>query len=267
MCGDGTNDVGALKQSHVGVALLDGRPDDLPKILKQMQTVGMRKRQIEMEKSRLAMEQRFGSRQPGSTQQLAMQKKIEEMTLSLEQEETPMVRLGDASVAAPFTSKISTIQAVCNLVRQGRCTLVTTMQMYKILALNSLISAYGLSVLHLAGVRYGDFQVTVTGMLLAGCFLFLSKAQPIEKLAPTRPQPNIFNWYVLASVLLQFLLHVGSLWYVMSAAVRWSFQMRADENTKFVPGLVNTTVYLISLLMQVSTFVVNYQVNDGEMIL
>jgi len=32
-----------------------------------------------------------------------------------------------------------------------------------------------------------------------------------------------------------------------------------DENTKFAPGLVNTAVYLVSLLMQVSTFVVNYQ--------
>ena len=133
------------------------------------------------------------------------------------------------------------------------------MQMYKILALNSLISAYGLSVLYLEGIRYGDFQVTITGMLLAGCFLFLSKAQPIQKLAATRPQPNIFNWYVLASVLGQFCLHVAVLYYIVSDSIRWSFRVKVDENTKFVPGLVNTAVYLVSLLMQVSTFVVNYQ--------
>ena len=119
MCGDGTNDVGALKQAHVGIALLDGKPEDLSAILKQTRTVALRKRQIEIEKSRLAIEERFGSAARGNLEKAKqMQGKIEQLTMTLEQEEVPMVRLGDASVAAPFTSKISTIEAVCNLVRK-----------------------------------------------------------------------------------------------------------------------------------------------------
>jgi cation-transporting ATPase 13A1 len=45
--------------------------------------------------------------------------------------------------------------------------------MYKILALNCLVSAYSLSVLTLDGVKFGDVQQTVGGMSIAMFFLFV----------------------------------------------------------------------------------------------
>jgi manganese-transporting P-type ATPase len=249
MCGDGTNDVGALKQAHVGVALLNGSQDDLTKIAQHFRTTKMKEiyeKQVsvmkrfnqppppvpiliahlyppgptnpnyekamlrELEKkggaAAFAVKAESKDKQNGSietvvspgaqalqqslTPQQQREQKAREkaagladmftstmMEQELDENEPPTIKLGDASVAAPFTSKLANVIAIPNIIRQGRCALVATIQMYKILALNCLISAYSLSVIYLSGIKFGDGQVTISGMLMSVCFLSISRAK------------------------------------------------------------------------------------------
>ncbi|KAI7847857.1 ATPase [Circinella umbellata] len=288
MAGDGTNDVGALKQAHIGVALLDGTPEDLKKIAERAK-IDRLKNMYEQQK-KLAerfnspppppppaiahlypehaqrvqqLQQQQANMTPQQRRQMEQKAKVENMATKfmedMDMEEPPTIKFGDASVAAPFTSKLRNVMAVNNIIRQGRCTLVATIQMYKILALNCLISAYSLSVLYLDGIKFGDLQVTISGMLMAVCFLCISRGKPIQKLSKERPQSNIFNPYIILSVLGQFAVHITALIYVNSLANYYEPPKEVDLEGEFEPSLLNSGVYLIQLSMQVSTFAINYQ--------
>ncbi|TFK47374.1 hypothetical protein OE88DRAFT_1706075 [Heliocybe sulcata] len=285
MAGDGTNDVGALKQAHVGVALLDGTPEDLKKIAEHQRNERLKK----VYESQLKISARFNQPPPPVPPAIAhlypdvveAQKKaaadlqnarkknpmekfdmasITDKMAEMEgEEDVPKIKLGDASCAAPFTSKLSNVSAITHIIRQGRCTLVATIQMYKILALNCLITAYSLSVQYLDGIKFGDYQVTITGMLMSVCFLCISRAKPVEKLSRQRPLGNIFNLYVLSSVLLQFALHIVSMIYITQLSYANEERGPIDLDAKFEPSLLNTAIYLLGLAQQVSTFAINYQ--------
>ncbi|KAK9466101.1 hypothetical protein V1512DRAFT_227191 [Lipomyces arxii] len=309
MCGDGTNDVGALKQAHIGVALLNGTDESLKKIAENARNdklKSMYEKQTEMLRRwggkqppvppaiahlyppgplnphyRAAIEKRGGKvdeklieaaytsvaggrmdRDAGmqSAAASSFADKMMNMVDEGEEDEAPTLKLGDASVAAPFTSKLGNVNTIVHIIRQGRCTLVATIQMYKILALNCLISAYSLSVLYLAGIKFGDGQATISGMLMSVCFFSISRAKAVDKLSKERPQPGIFNFYIMGSIIGQFAIHIATLIYITKHA--YILEPREDDidlEAEFKPSLLNTAIYLLQLGQQVSTVAVNYQ--------
>lgn len=101
----------------------------------------------------------------------------------------------------------------------------------------------------------------------------------VEGLSKERPQPNIFNVYIIGSVLGQFAIHIATLVYLSNYVYKHEpYVMRTpfdlshfmanttdrrdsdiDLEGEFEPSLLNSAIYLLQLIQQISTFSINYQ--------
>ncbi|RDX85868.1 putative manganese-transporting ATPase PDR2, partial [Mucuna pruriens] len=283
MCGDGTNDVGALKQAHVGIALLNALPpiqsgnssSDSSNKEEGSKSVKQKKSKPALDtsgktagegtsKAKVASKSDSTSHSSVNRHQAAVEmqrQKLKKMIDDINEEgdgRAPIVKLGDASMASPFTAKHASVAPTTDIIRQGRSTLVTTLQMFKILGLNCLATAYVLSVMYLDGVKLGDVQATISGVFTAAFFLFISHARPLPNLSAERPHPNIFCAYVFLSLLGQFSIHLLFLISSVKEAEKYMPDECIEPDASFHPNLVNTVSYMVSMMLQVATFAVNY---------
>jgi cation-transporting ATPase 13A1 len=115
MCGDGTNDVGALRAAHVGISVVNS-PDLEDKVEAKVQERASAAAASPKKKSSSAASQSLDRHSRALAE------------MQLQQMDETVIKLGDASIASPFTSRRTSIDAVLSVIRQGRCTLVTMTQ-------------------------------------------------------------------------------------------------------------------------------------------
>jgi len=177
------------------------------------------------------------------------------------QDELDQIELGDASIASPFTSRMVSIKCCKDVLQQGRCTLVTMLQIYKILGVNCLVNAMILSKLFLHGVKQGDRQLTIVGLFVAGLFFFVTRGRPLPNLSAMHPPTSVLCSQALLSISTQFAVHYACM--IIATEVALSFVDPYDPSMipdgPFNPNTLNTCTFLVSVLATVNTFAVNYR--------
>eukprot|EP00667_Euglena_gracilis_P000330 EG_transcript_331 len=349
MCGDGGNDVGALKQASVGLALLcgygnantaapalataEGTSGDKEELLNK-QSAEMQQRAEEVmatrkalmaqrQKALMAKQQEWlqeemraraargeptGIRANVAAMGAVMTRLRDEMKVEAEliNKQYPLhgapaeeaaagmelqeviVRPGDASVAAPFTSRIPSVRSVVDLIRQGRCTLLSALQQQQIMMLECIVGAYTLAALSLKGARSSERQMMASGWLLSTASLAFSYSAPVQKMHPVRPLRSLFHPAIFLSILGQAAIHVGCMTYAVSMATTAMGPAKLQEvldfhkkmkaglkengeemetmemlmslwSAPFKPNLLNTVVFLVETAQMVAVLLVNYK--------
>lgn len=209
MCGDGTNDVGALRQAHIGVGLLENALQD-------------------------------------------------EVIDAYDDQFKP--KLGAASIASPFVSKRPTISSCVDIIRFGRSTLSSTLDLFKQISVNCMITAYTMSVLMIENVRKADIQLTAFGVVLSIAGMSTSWAKPRRKLSTERPFLSQFNLYLVSSVMWQFFVHFVFLQLTHRLVVKAGHKIdKFNPRAHFSPNLLNTAFFLIGSEMEIGSYVCNYR--------
>ncbi|XP_064156772.1 cation-transporting ATPase 13A2 isoform X2 [Anguilla rostrata] len=115
----------------------------------------------------------------------------------------------EASVASPFTSKSDNITCVPLLIREGRCSLVTSFSLFKYMALYSLIQFSSVLILYTEKTNLGDLQFLFFDLaLVTSLAIVMGRGGPSKELHPQRPPCSLFSLSVLASLLLHTALLV-----------------------------------------------------------
>ncbi|RDW89391.1 cation-transporting ATPase-1 [Coleophoma cylindrospora] len=155
----------------------------------------------------------------------------------------------EASVAAPFTSRVFDITCVPEVIREGRAALVTSFSCFKYMSLYSAIQFTSVSFLYASASNLGDFQFLFIDLLLIlPIAIFMGWTGPFPVLCRKRPTANLVSRKVLTPLLGQIAICI-LIQAVGFQAVRrqpWFIPPHLNKEKSNVENSENTTLFLVS---------------------
>ncbi|KAF2086902.1 hypothetical protein K490DRAFT_57372 [Saccharata proteae CBS 121410] len=165
----------------------------------------------------------------------------------------------EASVAAPFTSRVFDISCVPTVIREGRAALVTSFSCFKYMSLYSAIQFTSVSFLYASASNLGDFQFLFIDLLLIlpiAIFMGWTGAYPV--LARKRPTASLVSRKVLTPLLGQIAICVLVQAIGFKAVQRqpWFVPPVLDKNHSNSQNSENTTLFLLSCYQYILSAIV-----------
>ncbi|KAF2750201.1 P-type ATPase-like protein [Sporormia fimetaria CBS 119925] len=165
----------------------------------------------------------------------------------------------EASVAAPFTSRVFDITCVPQVIKEGRAALVTSFSCFKYMSLYSAIQFTSVSFLYASASNLGDFQflfIDLALILPIAIFMGWSGAYPV--LSRKRPTASLVSRKVLTPLLghiaICVLVQLVAFKYVQKQP--WYQPPVLDKNHSNSLNSQNTTLFLLSCFQYILSAVV-----------
>ncbi|XP_054631130.1 cation-transporting ATPase 13A2 isoform X2 [Dunckerocampus dactyliophorus] len=156
----------------------------------------------------------------------------------------------EASIASPFTSKTENISCVPLLIREGRCSLVTSFSLFRYMALYSIIQFTSVLLLYTMGTNLADMQFLFIDLILVTQLaIVMGRGGPSKELSPRRPPANLLTLPVLGSLFIHICMVIlGQLAALfLTVSQDWYSPLNSTVfGAANLPNMENTAVFSLS---------------------
>lgn len=150
--------------------------------------------------------------------------KIADCGISLSQSE--------ASIAAPFTSKVQNITAARHLLIEGRAALATAVQAFKFMMLYALIQFWNVVILIPAGANLGEFMYLWQDLVaLFPLCIFQATTGSYGKLSKQLPPSTLFSLPIMLSMWWQAGLNLAFQFFIIRNVVKQPFFVKPCDTS------------------------------------